>query len=42
MPEKSARIDMDHARKRIFERREKLKGRKFADSVELIREDRER
>ena len=42
MPEKSARIDMDQARKRILERREKLKGRMFADSVELIREDRER
>ncbi|MHC1688741.1 MAG: hypothetical protein AB9879_13735 [Methanothrix sp.] len=42
MPEKSARIDMDQARKRILKRIEKLKGRKFADSVELIREDRER
>ena len=37
----SAKVDMATSRRRILEIREKLKGRRFIDSVELIREDRE-
>ena len=40
--EQSAKVDMAQARQIVMERRKKLQGRKFADSVELIREDRDR
>jgi plasmid stability protein len=40
--EQSAKMDMAQARLIVMERRKKLQGRKFADSVELIREDRDR
>jgi len=40
--EQSAKIDMVQARKEVLEIRERLKGRKFPDVAELIREDRER
>jgi plasmid stability protein len=40
--EQSAKVDMAQARLIVMERRKKLQGRKFADSVELIREDRDR
>ena len=36
------RVDMEKARRMIEEIREKNKGRKFPDSVELIREDRDK
>jgi plasmid stability protein len=39
---KSSQVDMETARKRIEELRERLKGREFPDSVELIREGRDR
>ena len=35
-------VDMDTARKMAEEIREKLKGHKFPDTVQLIREDRDR
>lgn len=35
-------VDMKTARRLVDEIREKFKGRKFPDSVELIREDRDR
>ena len=35
-------LDMETARKQIEIIRERFKGRKFPDSVELIREDRDR
>jgi plasmid stability protein len=40
--EQSAKVDMAQARQIVMERRRKLQGRKFADSVDLIREDRDR
>jgi plasmid stability protein len=40
--EQSTKVDMAQARLIVMERRKKLQGRKFADSVELIREDRDR
>ncbi len=40
--EQSAKVDMATARQHVMEIRKKLAGRKFTDSVELIREDRER
>jgi len=40
--EQSEKVDITRARLIVMERRKKLQGRKFADSVELIREDRER
>lgn len=40
--EQSAKVDMAQARLIVMERRKKLQGRKFADSVELIREDKDR
>jgi plasmid stability protein len=40
--EQSAKVDMATARQMVLDMREKLKGRKFPDVVELIREDRER
>lgn len=40
--EQSAKVDMATARQHVMEIRRKLAGRKFTDSVELIREDRER
>ena len=40
--EQSAKVDMATARQRVMEIRKKLAGRKFTDSVELIREDRDR
>lgn len=35
-------VDMERARKMLEEFRKRFKGRKFSDSVELIREDRNR
>ncbi len=35
-------VDMERARKMLEEFRKRFKGRKFSDSVELIREDRDR
>lgn len=40
--EQSAKVDMATARQHVMEIRKKLEGRKFTDSVELIREDRDR
>jgi hypothetical protein len=40
--EQSAKVDIAQARLIVMERRKKLQGRTFADSVELIREDRDR
>jgi len=40
--EQAAKVDMDTAREMLEEFRRRFKGRKFSDSVELIREDRER
>ena len=40
--EQSAKVDMATARRHVMEIRKKLAGRKFTDSVELIREDRDR
>jgi plasmid stability protein len=40
--EKSSKVDMATARQHVMEIRKKLADRKFPDSVELIREDRER
>ena len=40
--EQSAKVDMATARQMVLDTREKLKGRKFPDVVELIREDRDR
>ncbi len=40
--EQSAKFDMSRARQIVMERRKKLQGRKFTDSVDLIREDRDR
>lgn len=40
--EQSAKIDMAQARQIVMERRKKLQGREFVDSVALIREDRDR
>ena len=40
--EQSAKVDMATARQHVMEIRKKLAGRKFTDSVELIREDRDR
>ncbi len=40
--EQSAKVDMATARQMALEMRMKLKGRKFPEVVELIREDRER
>jgi antitoxin FitA len=40
--EQSARVDMAQARQIAIDIRERLKGRKFPDVAELIREDRER
>ncbi len=38
----SQKVDMETARRMCEEIREQLKGRKFPDTVELIREDRDR
>jgi plasmid stability protein len=40
--EQSSRVDTVQARQIVMERRKKLQGREFVDSVELIREDRDR
>jgi plasmid stability protein len=40
--EQSARVDMAQARQMAIDIRERLKGKKFPDVAELIREDRER
>ncbi len=40
--EQSAKVDIAQARQIVMERRKELQGRVFADSVELIREDRDR
>jgi plasmid stability protein len=40
--EQSAKVDMVTARQMVLDIRERLKGRKFPDVVELIREDRDR
>ncbi len=40
--EQSARVDMAQARQIVMERRKKLQGREFIESMELIHEDRER
>jgi plasmid stability protein len=40
--ERAAKVDMDTARTMLEAFRHGLKGRKFADSAELLREDRER
>jgi antitoxin FitA len=40
--EQSARVDMAQACQMAIDIRERLKGRKFPDVAELIREDRER
>ncbi len=40
--EQAAKVDMETARALIDEFRRSLKGRKFYDNVELIREDRDR
>jgi plasmid stability protein len=40
--EQSAKVDTVQARQIVMERRKKLQGREFVDSVELIREDRDR
>lgn len=40
--EQSAKFDLSQARQIVMERRKKLQGRKFTDSVDLIREDRDR
>ena len=40
--EQSAKVDMVQARQIVMERRKKLQGREFVDSVDLIREDRDR
>jgi plasmid stability protein len=40
--EQSAKVDMATARQMALDMRMRLKGRKFPDVVELIREDRER
>lgn len=37
-----AKVDMATARQHVMEIRKKLAGRKFPDTVELIREDRDR
>lgn len=38
----AAKVDMVTARQHVMEIRKKLEGRKFPDSVELIREERDR
>jgi len=38
----SSQLDMETARRRIDELRRRFKGRKFPDTVELIREGRDR
>ncbi len=38
IPEQSARVDMAQAREIVMERRKKLQGREFFDSIELIHE----
>lgn len=40
--EQAAQVDMDTAREMLTKFRRRFKGRKFPDSVELIREDRNR
>ncbi len=40
--EQSAQVDMAQARLMATEMRRRLKGRKFPDAADLIREDRER
>jgi plasmid stability protein len=40
--EQSSRVDTVQARQIVMERRKKLQGREFVDSLELIREDRDR
>ena len=40
--EQSAKVDLAQARQMALEIRARLKGRKFPDSAELIREDRDR
>ena len=40
--EHAAKVDMDTAREMLDKFRRRFKGRKFSDSVELLREDRER
>ncbi len=40
--EQSAKVDTVQARQIVMERRKKLQGREFVDSVDLIREDRDR
>jgi plasmid stability protein len=40
--EQSAKVDLVQARQIVMERRKKLQGREFVDSVDLIREDRDR
>jgi antitoxin FitA len=39
--EQSAKIDFNQARQKALEIRERLKGKRFPDVAELIREDRE-
>lgn len=40
--EQAAKLDMDTARKKLAEFRKRFGDRTFSDSVELIREDRDR
>lgn len=40
--EQSAKVDLVQALQIVMERRKKLQGREFVDSVDLIREDRDR
>ena len=40
--EQAATVDVDTAREMLEQFRRRFKGRKFPDSVELIREDRDR
>jgi antitoxin FitA len=40
--EQTARVDMAQARQIVMERRKKLQGKEFVESLELIHEDRDR
>lgn len=40
--EQAARIDMDTAQKMLKQFRSRFKGRRFSDSVDILREDHER
>jgi plasmid stability protein len=40
--ERAAKVDMESALKLVDDFRRRFKGRKFSDSAELIREDRDR